>query len=65
MTYSSRTKHVALRFFLRELVKTAEITIYHVGTGERLAKVAANCLDKVLHHVVLIQITGFSMRLSS
>ena len=31
--YSSRAKHVALRFFFRELVKIGKITLHHVPTG--------------------------------
>ena len=55
-TYSSRMKHIALRFFfLRELIKTAEITIHHVGTGNMLAEVATKYLGKVQHHEILRQ----------
>ena len=55
-TYTSSTKYVALRFFfLRELIKTAEITIHHVGTGNMLAEVATKYLGKVQHHEILRQ----------
>lgn len=44
-TYSSRTKHIALRFsFLRELVKNGRILIHHVGTHDSLADVATKYL---------------------
>ena len=60
-TYSSRMKHIALRFFfLRELVKTAKITIRHVDTGKMLADVAPKYFGKVQHHYILQQIKEFS-----
>ena len=38
--YSSRMKHIALRFFyLKELVKDGKITIHHVATQKQLADV--------------------------
>ena len=39
-TYSSRTKHIALRFFfLKELIKEGRITIHHVATTKQLADI--------------------------
>lgn len=42
-SYSSRTKHVALRlFFIHELASSGKITLHHVPTGAMLANVGAN-----------------------
>ena len=55
--YSSRMKHIALRFFfLRELVKTVKITIHHLGTGKMLADVSTKYLGKVHHYEIVQQI---------
>ncbi len=60
-TYSSRTKHIALRyFFLRELVKSGKITIHHVATTAMLADCATKHLAKIQHQEILRQIVEFS-----
>ena len=38
--HSSRTKHITLLFFLRELVKSGKITTHHVATKAMLADCA-------------------------
>ena len=49
-TYSSRTKHIALRFFyLKELNKDGKITIHHVATQKQLADVGTKFLTKKTH----------------
>ena len=46
-TYSSRTKHIALRFvYLKELVKDGNIPIHHVKTQKQLADVGTKFLTK-------------------
>ena len=60
-TYSSRTKHIALRFFFfRELVKGGKITIHYVPTQQMLADCATNQLAKTQFGSILQQIKGFS-----
>ena len=47
-TYSSRTKHIALRFFyLKELIKDGKITIHHVATQKQLADVGTKFLNRI------------------
>ncbi|CAM9522413.1 unnamed protein product, partial [Laminaria digitata] len=49
-TYSSRTKHIDLRFFfLKELVKEGRITIHHVATTKQLADMGTKFLSKSTH----------------
>ena len=49
-TYSSRTKHIALRFFfLKELGKEGRITIHHMGTTRQLADMGTRFLSKSTH----------------
>ena len=56
-TYSSRTKHITLRFFvIHELVKTAKINIQHVDTGLMFAEVATKYLGIAQHHKILQRI---------
>ena len=53
-TYSSITKHMALRFFyLNELVKDGKITIHHVATQKQLADVGTKFLTKNRHRHLL------------
>ena len=53
-TYSSRTKHVALRFmFLKELVKEGRITIHHVATTKQLADTGTKFLSEGTHRHLL------------
>lgn len=59
--YSSKTKHIALRFFfLRELVKSGNIAIHRVGTHQMLAECATKHLAKIQHQAMLRQIREFS-----
>lgn len=60
-TYTSRTKHIALRFFyIRDLVKSGKITLHHVPTGKMLADCWTKHLAKVQFNNILHQITNFS-----
>ena len=53
-TYSSSTKHIALRFYyLKELVKNDKITIHHVATQKQLADVGTKFLIKNTHRHLL------------
>ena len=46
-TYSSRVKHVALRyFFIQELVKEGRITVKYVKTEDQLANIGTKNLSK-------------------
>ena len=46
-TYSSRTKHIALRFFyIRELVSEGKMTIHYVSTEDNLADIGTKHLTK-------------------
>ena len=44
--FSSRTKHIALRFFVRELIKRNKITLDHKPTQQMLADIATKHLSK-------------------
>ena len=60
-TYSSRTKHIALRFFfLCELVKGGKITIHHLPTQQMLADCVTKHLAKTQYGSILQQIKDFS-----
>lgn len=50
-TYSSKTKHVVLRFFFRhELVKSARITTHHVNTHDMVADIATKqSIDSIVY----------------
>ena len=49
-TYSSRTRHIALRFFfLEELIKEGRITIHHVATTKKLTDIRTKSLSKSTH----------------
>ena len=53
-TYSSRTIHIAVRFFhLKELVKDGIITIHHVEKQKPLADVGDKFLTKNTHRHLL------------
>lgn len=48
--YSSRTKHVALRFFyIRELIKEGKISIHYVRTKDEIAELGAKHVSKQRH----------------
>ena len=53
-TYSSRTRHIALRFFfLSELIREKRITIHHVATTKQLTGIRPKFLSKSTHrHLV-------------
>lgn len=58
--FSSRTKHIALRFFfLRELIKRRRITVHHVPTQAMLADIATKHLDRHKFNSILQQIKDF------
>ena len=60
-TYSSRTKHNAIRFFfLKELVKEGRITIHHVATTKQLADMGTKFLSKGTHRHLLELIKGYT-----
>ena len=60
-TSSSRTKHIAVRFFfIREMVNNGNITLHHVPTGKMLADCATKHLAKVRFQSILHQIRGCS-----
>ena len=62
-TYSSRTKHIALRFFcLKELVKDGEITIHHVATQKQLVDARTKFLTKNTHRHLLNLIEAYTTR---
>ena len=60
-TYSSRTKHIALRFFfIKQLVKEGRITIHHVATTRQLADMGSKLLSKSTHRHLLELIKGYT-----
>ena len=60
-SYSSHTRHVALRFFIvRELVKSGKITRHHVPTGAMLADVGTKNLSKSSFRSIMHQVKDFS-----
>ena len=60
-TYSSRTKHTALRFFyFKELGKDGKITIHHVVTQKQLADVGTKLLMKNTHRHLLNLIEAYT-----
>ena len=60
-TYSSRTKHIALRFFsIRELIKEGRVTLKFVPTGRMLADCATKHLAKNQFKSILQHIKEFS-----
>ena len=59
--FSSRTKHIALRFFfVRELIKRNKITLHHKPTQQMLADIATKHLSKQRFRELLQQIKGFT-----
>ena len=62
-TYSSRTKHIALRFFyLKEQVKDGKITIHHVATQKQLGDVGTEFLTKNTHRHLLNLLEPYTTR---
>ena len=62
-TYSSRTKHIALRFFfLKELIKEERITIHHEANTKQLADIGTKLLSKSTHQHLqeLIKTYGYT-----
>ena len=54
--FSSRTKHIALRFFfVRELIKRNKITLHHKPTRQMLADIATKHLTKQIFPELLLQ----------
>ena len=59
-TYSSRAKHVALRyFFIQELVKEGRITVRYVKTEDQLADIGTKHLSKQMQRYLLKLISEF------
>ena len=59
-TYSSRVKHVALRyFFIQELVKEGRITVKYVKTEDQLADIGTKHLSKQRQRYLLKLISEF------
>ena len=59
--FSSRTKHIALRFFfVRELIKRNKITLHHKPTQQMLADIATKHLSKQRFRELLQQIKDFT-----
>lgn len=62
-TYSSSTKHVALRFFfLKVPVKDGKITIHLVATQKQLADIGTKFLMKITHQHLLKLIKAYTTR---
>ena len=58
--FSSRTKHIALRFFfIRELIKRKQITLHHKPSAEQLADCCTKHLPKHQFASILQQINNF------
>lgn len=58
--FSSRTKHIALRFFfLRELIKRRKISIHHKASQRMLADIATKHVPKQQFNYLLEQIRDF------
>ena len=59
--FSSRTKHIALRFFfVRGLIKRNKITLYHKPTQQMLADIATKHISKQRFRELLQQIRDFT-----
>ena len=62
-SYSSRTKHTALRFFYyKELVKDGEATVKHVATQKQLADGGTKFLTKNTHRHLPNLIEAYTTR---
>ena len=58
--FSSRTKHIALRFFyIRELVKGNKITSHYISTERQLADIGTKHLNKHRLHQPLQMVKSF------
>ncbi|CAB1109818.1 unnamed protein product [Ectocarpus sp. CCAP 1310/34] len=58
--FSSRTKHIALRFFvLQESIKPRHIAVHHVPTQAMLADIATKHLDRNKFNSIIHQIKDF------
>ena len=59
-TYSSRAKHIALRYvFVQELVGEGKITIYFVKTQDQIADLGTKCVNKHRHRALIKLIRKF------
>ena len=59
-TYSSRTKHIALRYFyIREMVMDGSISIHYIPTENQLADIGTKHLNKHRLHFLLDKIKNF------
>lgn len=63
-TYSSRTKHIALRFFffLKAVTKGGNSTIHHLGTQEYFAEIEIKFLAKTVHRCLLRPINTYTTK---
>ena len=62
-TSSSRTNHIALRFFCsKELIRDGKITMHHVPTQKKLADVGIVFLTKNTHRHVLNLTEAYTTR---
>ena len=60
--FSSRTKHIALRFFyIRELVKENKITTHYISTERQLADIGTKHLNKHRLQQLLQMIKSFQL----
>ena len=58
--YSSRTKHIALRFFyIRELVSEGKITIRYISTEDQLADVGKKSTSIVFNNFTRSRTSNF------
>ena len=61
-TYSSRAKHVALRYFyIREIIKEGNVSIRYIPTEKQRADLGTKFLDKQWHRVLIELIKNFQM----
>ena len=58
--FSSKTKHIALRFFVRKLIKRNKMTLHHKPTQQMLAGIAIKHLSKQRFRELLQQIKDFT-----
>ena len=58
-TYSSRGKHVALRYFIQELVKAGSITVKYVKAEDELADIGTKHVSKPRQRYLLKLISEF------
>lgn len=61
-TYSSRAKHVALRYFyIREIIKEGHVSIHYIPTEKQLADLGTKFLNKQRHRFLIELIKNFQV----